>query len=209
MCLFNGVGCPSLLSLTHTDITHAWVLYRATPFPSCFDTAYIHLTVSALHVSSTLRAGLLGTLLVVKPPFVFGGAAGAEPLSPTGVVVTLFSAAFCSVAMISIRHIGKRASPLVLAVWFHGSSTVTGALACASGWPSTPVFPSTTEWALLILISLTSFFGQVSLNYGYQTLPTLRASALYYLMVVWAALLGAVFLVGALYKLRIQLRPIA
>jgi len=36
--------------------------------------------------------------------------------------------------------------------------------------------------------------GQVSLNYGYQTLPLLRASALYYLVVVWAAVLGALFL---------------
>ena len=30
-----------------------------------------------------------------------------------------------------------------------------------------------TEWALLILLAVTSFFGQLSLNYGYSHLPTL------------------------------------
>lgn len=199
--------------------------------------------------AAAILCGLIGTLLVVKPPAVFGGA-DAAPLDPTGVVVTLLAAAFCSVAMISVRYIGKRASPLVLAVWFHGSSTVAGAMACLAGWPGAPVSPTAVEWGLLLLISFTSFFGggdlifsllffsldtrvsqsslrermygyhsrstfnpvcfapglwrvvtrvpcssgQVSLNYGYQTLPTLRASALYYGMVVWAAVLGAVFL---------------
>ena len=136
--------------------------------------------------------GLLGTLLVVKPPVLFGG--GVAPPNPFGVFITVLSAAFCSVAMISIRYIGKRASPLVLALWFHGCSTIMGALSCLSGWPNTPVWPSTSDWCLLMLIAFTSFFGQVSLNYAYQTLPTLRASALYYLMVVWSAVLGAVFL---------------
>ena len=41
-----------------------------------------------------------------------------------------------------------------------------------------------------MVISFTSFAGQLSLNYGYSHLPTLTASALYYLLVVWSALLG-------------------
>jgi drug/metabolite transporter (DMT)-like permease len=56
--------------------------------------------------------------VVVKPPALFGGA--ADPLNPTGVVITLLAAVFCSFAMVSIRYIGKRASPLQLAMWFHG-----------------------------------------------------------------------------------------
>jgi drug/metabolite transporter (DMT)-like permease len=118
------------------------------------------LTGLRLVYQRTLLRGLLGTLLVVKPPAVFGSAVGAEPLNPTGVIVTVFSALFCSIAMISIRNIGKRASPLVLAVWFNGSSTITGFLSCAVGWPDAPVWPSTTEWGLLLLISFTSFFGK-------------------------------------------------
>ena len=46
------------------------------------------------------------------------------------------------------------------------------------------------DWGALALISVTSFFGQLGLNHAYGTLPTLTASALYYLMVVWSALLG-------------------
>ena len=82
---------------------------------------------------------------------------------------------------------GQRAA---LAVWFHGCSAVLGFVSVTSAWPLPPVWPTAHEWGLLILISLTSFVGQLSLNYGYSHLPTLTASALYYLMVAWSALLG-------------------
>jgi len=81
-----------------------------------------------------------------------------------------------------------------LATWFHGSSSVLGFLSVAVAWPQPAVWPSTYEWCLLVLISLTSFAGQLSLNYGYSHLPTLTASALYYLMVVWSSALGLLFL---------------
>jgi drug/metabolite transporter (DMT)-like permease len=96
----------------------------------------------------------------------------------------------CSVAMVTIRTIGKRVSALSLAGWFHACSTVMGAISMLARWPLAPVMPSPTEWALLILLAVTSFFGQLSLNYGYSHLPTLVASAMYYLMVVWSAVLG-------------------
>ena len=59
-----------------------------------------------------------------------------------------------------------------LATWFH----VLGFLSVAVAWPQPAVWPSTYEWCLLVLISLTSFAGQLSLNYGYSHLPTLTAS---------------------------------
>lgn len=104
--------------------------------------------------------------------------------------MTLFSAFFCAVAMVSIRAIRGRVSALGLAVWFHGCSSVLGFASVTSAWPLPPVWPTAHEWGLLILISLTSFAGQLSLNYGYSHLPTLTASALYYLLVAWSAALG-------------------
>ena len=90
--------------------------------------------------------------------------------------------------MITIHR--QRVSPLNLATWFHGSSTLIGATSTLAGWPLAPVMPNRFEWSLLVVISFTSFAGQLSLLHGYSHLPTLTASALYYLLVVWSALLG-------------------
>ena len=51
-----------------------------------------------------------------------------------------------------------------------------GFLSVAVAWPRPAVLPSTYEWCLLVLISLTSFAGQLSLNYGNSHLPTLTVS---------------------------------
>ena len=57
-------------------------------------------------------------MLIVKPPALFhalGVHTGDEsaPLDPVGVIVTLFSAFFCAVAMVTIRKVKGRVSALV------------------------------------------------------------------------------------------------
>lgn len=205
LCAIRGVVGSIAFSLAYVSLTYLTVgdsvaIFFLNPIFSAF-LAWPVLgervgTVEAVAVV----CGLLGTLLIVKPPAVFDPVAkemgwglssgDAAPPNPTGVVITVFSAACCSIAMVTIRTIGKRVGTLSLAGWFHASSTVIGLLSCVARWPLAPVSPNQYEWSLLILLAATSFFGQLSLNYGYSHLPTLTASAMYYLMVVWSALLG-------------------
>jgi drug/metabolite transporter (DMT)-like permease len=65
-----------------------------------------------------IGGGLLGTLLIVKPPALFHALGvhtsdEATPLDPVGVIVTLFSAFFCAIAMVTIRKVKGRVSALV------------------------------------------------------------------------------------------------
>lgn len=197
LCAVRGVAGSIAFSLAYVSLTYLTVgdsvaIFFLNPiFSSLLAWPVLGEAVGAVEAAAIL-CGLVGTLLIVKPPALFGAIVGREttPPDPVGVVITLFSALFCSVAMITIRHIGKRVSPLNLATWFHGCSTLIGATSTLAGWPLAPVMPNRFEWCLLVVISFTSFAGQLSLNYGYSHLPTLTASALYYLMVVWSALLG-------------------
>ena len=204
LCAIRGVVGSIAFSLAYISLTYLTVgdsvaIFFLNPIFSAF-LAWPVLGEAVGPVEGlAILCGLIGTLLIVKPPAVFGPmlralgkeetAIGTTP-DPTGVVITLFSAACCSVAMVTIRTIGKRVGALSLAGWFHACSTVIGAVSMLARWPLAPVMPSPTEWALLILLAATSFFGQLSLNYGYSHLPTLVASAMYYLMVVWSAVLG-------------------
>ena len=205
LCLVRGVVGSIAFSLAYVSLTYLTVndsvaIFFLNPiFSTLLAWPVLGERIGGIEGLSIL-CGLLGTLLIVKPPSVFNpivessgfGHTIDQEQTPhlTGVVVTVISAACCSIAMVTIRTIGKRVSPLSLAGWFHTSSTVCGFISCVIQWPLPPVSPTAYEWSLLLLLSVTSFFGQLSLNYGYSHLPTLTASAMYYLMVVWSALLG-------------------
>lgn len=204
LCLLRGVAGSIAFSLAYVSLTYLTVgdsvaIFFLNPiFSSLMAIPALGEKPSAVQAVA-IGGGLVGTLLIVKPPALFH-ALGAplndddrrrdRPMDPVGVAVTLFSAFFCAVAMVSIRAVRGRVSALALAVWFHGCSAALGFVSVTSAWPLPPVRPTAHEWVLLVLISLTSFVGQLSLNYGYSHLPTLTASALYYLMVAWSALLG-------------------
>ena len=206
LCLLRGVAGSIAFSLAYVSLTYLTVgdsvaIFFLNPiFSSLMAIPALGEKPSVVQAVA-IGGGLVGTLLIVKPPALFHALGmdpsndddhhhGDRPMDPVGVSVTLFSAFFCAVAMVSIRAVRGRVSALALAVWFHGCSTVLGFASVTSAWPLPPVWPTAREWGLLILISLTSFVGQLSLNYGYSHLPTLTASALYYLMVAWSALLG-------------------
>ena len=204
LCAIRGVVGSVAFSLAYISLTYLTVgdsvaIFFLNPIFSAFLAWPVLGEAVGLVEGLAILCGLIGTLLIVKPPAVFGPmlralgeeetAVGSSP-DPAGVVITLFSAMCCSVAMVTIRTIGKRVGALSLAGWFHACSMVMGAISMLARWPLAPVMPSPTEWALLILLAVTSFFGQLSLNYGYSHLPTLVASAMYYLMVVWSAVLG-------------------
>ncbi|KAK3270350.1 hypothetical protein CYMTET_21248, partial [Cymbomonas tetramitiformis] len=147
-------------------------------------------------------AGLLGMLLIVRPPFLFdfvgiheSTAQVVEQKSPrwVGVMLVFAGACCCAGAMLTIRVIGKRASAYVLAVWFHGTSAVTGLLAYLIGL-QTFVWPDFWDSLGLLLVAATSFVGIFMLQTGYQLLPATVAAGYSYLQVAWGFALGVLIL---------------
>ena len=214
LCFVRGAAGSVAFSLAYVSLTYLTVadsvaIFFLNPiFSSLLAWPVLGEPVGVVEAAA-IALGLLGTTLIVKPPalsralervFAAGAPDESAPssssssspaVSPVGVVITLISAVHCAVAMVTIRKIGPRVPALKLALWFHASSAAVGFASCAARWPAAPeTRVAARDWGALALISVTSFFGQLGLNHAYGTLPTLTASALYYLMVVWSALLG-------------------
>ena len=127
-----------------------------------------------------------GVLLVVRPAFLFGGA--AAPLDPFAVAVALSGAFFAADAYVTVRHLARTGeNPLAIVFSF---PAVTVALALPLMLRDF-VWPEGIEWLWLALTGATAQAGQMALTRGIQLLPASRATAYSYTQIVFASLLGA------------------
>lgn len=123
---------------------------------------------------------LAGVVLVAQPAPLFGSADTSDPLSPLVIIVSLFGAVCSALAYVTIRMIGPGEDALVITLIF---SLVGAVLAPASSaamqqaW-LLPVSPR--EWAMIMAIGGTAFFGQVLLNRGIQIAPAGPAAVMRY-----------------------------
>ena len=139
-------------------------------------------------------AGMLGTLLIVQPPFVAQllqteQVPGADSPSLLGCALALSGALFQSATMLVIRLSKGRVSAVILALYFHCFSCALGTLCLAVGLERA-IIPSWPDLGLLGVISATSFAGQILLNRSYSILPSSFAASLNYLQIVWGFSLG-------------------
>ena len=153
LCLLRGVAGSIAFSLAYVSLTYLTVgdsvaIFFLNPiFSSLMAIPALGEKPSVVQAVA-IGGGLVGTLLIVKPPALFH-ALGAplndddrrrdRPMDPVGVAVTLFSAFFCAVAMVSIRAVraGSARSPRgVVSRLLHcaGFASVT------SAWPLPPVW---------------------------------------------------------------------
>lgn len=138
----------------------------------------------------------IGTLCIVRPSIIFGDADRTQNEAKDKALGTAFAlsgALLVAVVMVTVRFIGKRVQSVVLAFSFHSFSCVFGATLLLLG-AQQAVWPSLEDALYLGGVSVSSFFGQIMLNYSYSTLPASRASSLNYLQVAFSFLLGWIFL---------------
>lgn len=152
-------------------------------------------------------AALGGMLLVARPSLLFGGGGGAaaavvgggageDPAARRawGVTFGVASAFLAAGAYLSIRLIGKKETPLTVAVWFHIAACVHSSAALLAGWPSPPVWPTPLDWACLAAIALSSFSANVLLNRGFQLEHAAVASGINTSQVAYSYLIGVLVL---------------
>lgn len=149
-------------------------------------------------------SSLLGMLLVVQPPFLYSRGDGAmdesqaagSPASSwnaqraVGTVFGIGSAFLAAGAYLAIRLIGKKETPLTVAVWFHTSAVTHSALLLAVGWPRPAVWPRLIDWACLLGIAMSSFTANILLNRGFQLDKAAVASAVNYTQVIYSHFIG-------------------
>lgn len=87
----------------------------------------------------------------------------------------------------------RKEASLTVAIWFHTSAFVSSIVPLCLGYPNPAVFPSLKDWICLIGIACSSFFANLLLSRGFQLEPAAKASAINYLQVINAHILGLVF----------------
>lgn len=138
-------------------------------------------------LAASLALGTAGVALVVRPAFLFGGA--AAPLDPLAVAAALAGATLTAVAYVGVRELSRTEHPLVIVLWFP-------LVAAPASLPATLAFglwPTPREWALLAGIGILAQLGQVWLTRGLALETAGRATALSYLQIAFAVGWGWLF----------------
>jgi drug/metabolite transporter (DMT)-like permease len=174
-----------------------------------------HLTWKALGGSLVSLAGML---FVVRPPFLFssgagvggvGGVGGGGEISDVagsinstewsprrlwGVTFGFASAFFAAGAYLTIRVIGKKASAISIAVWFHTAALTHASILLLFGWPVPAVWPNGVDWVCLVAIAVSSFSANILLNRGFQIETAAVGSAVNTSQVIYSHIIGIVVL---------------
>lgn len=138
-----------------------------------------------------LCCGAVGTLCVIQPTWLGGPHEKRSDTHNRGVALILVGSVLVAATMLVVRSIGTRVPALKLALSFHLYSAIFGSSALALGIQN-PRLPRTVlDISLILLVSVSSFFGQPLLAYSFQYLPAARAASLNYLQLLWGFLLGA------------------
>jgi drug/metabolite transporter (DMT)-like permease len=166
------------------------------------DVTVIHFTnpvftavLASLVLSETMRrkevAGLIlniaGVILVTRPSFLFGRWAGDLDLFAVGVA--LVASVFSACAYTTIRKLRETEHYLVIIFYFSLISTLASVPIAANAF----VWPTLSEWALLIGIGVVTQTAQVFLTKGLLRERAGRAMSISFVQVLFAAVWGMVF----------------
>jgi drug/metabolite transporter (DMT)-like permease len=186
-------GCAGFVALscyyyavTHLPLADATVLHFTNPVMTVLLASFVLGEKLRARELALVGVCLAGVVLVARPPFLFGET--AAPLDPWAVGVALGGALFSAVAYVTVRAIGPSENPLVV-VFYFPLVTVPATIPLVVG---NFVWPSATDWILLLGIGVSTQLGQVYLTRGLQLEPAGRATAVSYVQVALAYVLGVV-----------------
>ncbi len=147
-----------------------------------------------LFLISMILVSFAGVYLLVQPEFHLGGPEEARRLSnllsdAVSVFLGILSAIFAAVAVLSIRAIRHRESPLTVIFYFTAISTIGSLFYLPFGF----VWPGWKEWLALLLVAVGSFYGQLWMTIAYRRAPASLVSPFSYLTPLLSFVYGLVF----------------
>ena len=134
-------------------------------------------------VGALLSVG--GVLLIARPTFLFGD---VDALPIAGLLAASLSAVMSAVAYVTVRALRRTDDPLVIVFWFPlVASPIVIPWALSLWVPPTPI-----EWGIMLTIGIVTHASQIFLTRGMHLVPAGRASAIGYLQVVLAFIIGMI-----------------
>jgi drug/metabolite transporter (DMT)-like permease len=183
----GGVGYLALscvyFALTRLPLADATVLQYLYPtFTGVLAAALLGEHLGAVLPGAGL-ASLAGTVLVARPPALFGHHAAVDP-GAAGIAV--LGAFLTAVAYVVVRRLGADEDPLVIVFYF---PLVTLPATLPALWRH-GVWPRGDECLVLLGVGVATQFGQVWLTRALAVAPAGPTAALAYVQVAFAALWG-------------------
>jgi drug/metabolite transporter (DMT)-like permease len=134
----------------------------------------------------SLASAFAGVVMVTRPGFLFGTLAADLPRTP--VLVAVFGALMSSLAYITIRKLKDREHPMTIVLYLPLVSLPFATVV------SIPVFvwPTPTEWLLLLSVGVFTQAGQMTLTRGLMAMQASQATTVGTLQVAFAATWGVV-----------------
>ena len=133
-----------------------------------------------------LVLSIAGTLLVVRPGFLFGTSAA---LSASGVLAALGGALFSACAYTTVRRLNRSENPHVIVFYFPLIAVPATVPFAVRDW----VWPTLAGWLLLLGLGVATQIAQVLFTRGLATVPAGRGTTVGYVQIVFAAAWGIWF----------------
>jgi drug/metabolite transporter (DMT)-like permease len=181
-----GLACV-FYAVTRLPLAEATVIQYLHPVFTAALAAWLLRERTGTGLLLSLALGVVGVLVVARPAALFGSASAV--FEPLALAAALAGAFLSACAYVAVRHLSATEHPVVI-VFYFAWVTVMSALPLVA--PSL-VAPTAFELLILLGVGVSAQLGQLALTRGLQLEPAARATALSYLQVVFAALLGALF----------------
>ena len=124
-----------------------------------------------------------GVYLLIRPEF------RTDPSENMAIFLAILSGFLAAVAVMTIRAVGHRESPLTVIFSFTSISTVGSLLYLPFGFK----WPPAREWFAIFLVAGGSFYGQLWMTLSYRRAPASLISPFAYLTPLVAFFAGLVF----------------
>lgn len=129
--------------------------------------------------------GLVGVMIILWPR-LGDGLAGAGQREMIGAAMVLGSATFAAFAQIFIKRMASVERTAAIVFYFSLTSMTLSLLSVPFGW----VWPTGTEWALLVGAGLVGGLGQIFLTSSYRFADASVLAPFTYVSMIWALLIG-------------------
>jgi drug/metabolite transporter (DMT)-like permease len=200
-----GLGFAGLGYLPLPEVTA--ISYAAPLLTVILAAMFLGEQVRAFRITA-VALGLVGVLIVLSPRISTVSGGGASYREAFGASLVLGSALFSALAQVFVRKLVLRENTATIVFWFSVTATVLSLATIPFGW----VWPTPTEWVLLISAGLLGGVGQIFLTASYRhadasvIAPFEYASMIFSLAIgwfvfsevpTWTMLGGAVLVVAA------------
>ncbi len=212
----GGLGFCGLslyyLSLAHLPLADATTIQNTTPLLVTVLAWFVLKESIGWATAGALVCGLAGVLMIVHPS---GAGAGVNAV---GVGIALGAAVCSAVAYVTVRQLALTEHPLVIVWYFPLIATPLVVPWALSTW----VWPSATDWLLLLLLGLATQVGQVFMTMALAIERAGKVTAIGYVQVAFAmvgqwvvfgapptawTLGGAALIVGGTTAIALTTRP--